>query len=90
MITKNLYLGTFDFKSGMELFRLLRDQAGKFIGLICHNPNGWEDIHEDMTLYRAEHRMEKTIELWISIGERDARRKTRVQLCCISRHTSSA
>ncbi len=75
MTTKNLYLGTFDLKSGMELFKLLRGQAGKFREQICHNPNGWEDIHEDMTLYRAEHRMEETMELWISIGELDARLK---------------
>ncbi len=75
MITKNLYLGTFDFKAGMELFKTLKSQTGKFIDLICHNPNGWEDIHEDMSIYRAEHRMEETIELWISIGELNVRLK---------------
>ncbi len=75
MTTKNLYLGTFSLKSGMELFRLLLGQAGEFIDLICHNPNGWEDIHKDMTIYRAEHRIERTMELWISIGELNARLK---------------
>ncbi len=75
MITKNLYLGSHEYKEGMLLIGTLKSQAGEHKYNTAHYPNGFSFYYAEMTIEYAIHYPEHQLEIWVSLQGKEGHGK---------------